>query len=93
MQSGAPVGFWPELHWLNNELHNEGSPHCKSSLFNNEGTCAHCWHNELNNEPHARFQEIISPWKMPNSEYTSTVWVNGWSQLTRTVLIFSLLDI
>ena len=49
-------------HWLNNELHNEGCSHCKSSLLNNEafelivGTMspAHCAtkHNEPNNEAH-----------------------------------------
>ena len=33
-------------HLLSNELNNEGHPHCKSSLFNNEGTWAHCWNNE-----------------------------------------------
>ena len=34
------------MHLLSNELNNEGLAHCKSSLFNNEGTWAHCWNNE-----------------------------------------------
>ena len=86
-------------HLLNNEPHNEEVAHCESSLFNNEGAGAHLSYNEPHNEPPpARFREIISPWdpgcwEMSNSECTSTVWVNGWSQLTRTVLIISLLDI
>ena len=43
----------PPLHLSNNELNNEGMAHCKSSLFNNEGTWAHCWNNEPYNEPQA----------------------------------------
>ena len=46
---------------------------CESSLFNNEGIKAHCSNNEPNNEPPARFWEIISPWEIPNSECRSTV--------------------
>ena len=32
---------WPRraVHLLNNEPHNEGTAHCESSLFNNEGIC------------------------------------------------------
>ena len=59
---------WPSVHLLSNEPHNEGTAHCESSLFNNEGFGAHCCNNEPNNEPPARFREIISPWEMPNSE-------------------------
>jgi len=81
------------VHCMSNEPHNEGISHCESSLFNNEGIGAHCSNNEPNNEPPARFREIISPWEMPNSECTSTVWVNLGSKLTRTVLIFSIVDI
>ena len=81
------------LHLLSNEPHNEGISHCESPLFNNEGNGAHCSNNEPNNEPPARFREIISPWEMPNSECTSTVWVNLGSKPTRTVLIFSIVDI
>ena len=33
-------------HLSNNEPNNEEVAHCKSSLFNNEGTWAHCWNNE-----------------------------------------------
>ena len=91
MRSGWQVWFsrlWTASHLLINEPHNEGTAHCESSLFNNEGIGAHCSNNEPNNEPPARFWEIISPWEMPNSECTSTVWVNLWSKLTRTVLIF-----
>ena len=46
--------------FLSNELNNEDPAHCKSSLFNNEGIGAHCCNNEPNNEPPARFREIIS---------------------------------
>ena len=55
-------------HWLNNELHNEGHPHCKSSLFNNEafelivGTMspAHCaiGHNEANCRANSSFNYL-----------------------------------
>ena len=83
----------PAAHCMNNEPHNEGTAHCESSLFNNEGSGAHCSNNEPNNEPPARFWEIISPWEMPNCGCTSTVRVNLGSKLTRTVLIFSIVDI
>ena len=82
-----------KLHCMSNEPHNEGISHCESSLFNNEGIGAHCSNNEPNNEPPARFWEIISPWEMPNCGCTSTVRVNLGSKLTRTVLIFSIVDI
>ena len=42
-------------HLLNNEPHNEGIAHCESSLFNNEGTWAHCWNNEPYNEQKSSF--------------------------------------
>ena len=76
-----------QMHLLSNEPHNEGVPHCESSLFNNEGICLSLG----NNEP--RFREIISPREMSTIEKISTVRVSFDPKFTQTVLVHSLLGI
>ena len=67
----------------------------KAHLFNNEAGHLGSLLEKMSPtmSPLRDFGRYLPPWEMLDSECTSTVWINLWSQLTGPRIIFSLLDI